>query len=125
MSLFEDAARDYQEIHNDEIGALVECQITSPDGVSEYFSCRMSDISQTVDRNNRERTTGRMVSVSVSILDLKDVGFENIRGVAKKTEKPWIVSYENLLCVEETYKVAETAPDKGLGGILLHLAELK
>lgn len=125
MSLFEDAALELQEIINDDLGASLECLITSPDGINETFQCRMSDISQTIDRNNHERTSGRQIVVSLSMLDLKISGFDNIRGVAKKTEKPWIATFSNVLEVSGDYKVAETAPDNTLGIVVLYLEVIK
>lgn len=121
MSLFDDAAIELQEIINDDIGATVACTITSPDGVFYAFNCRMSDISQTLDVNTRERISGRRIEISVSMIDLAEAGFESSRGIEKKTEKPWKVEFSNVISKEETYKVVETSPDSSLGIVVIHL----
>lgn len=121
MSLFDDAAIELREIINDDLGATVVCTITSPDDVFYSFNCCMSDISQTLDVNTRERISGRRIEISVSMLDLAEVGFESIRGVEKKTEKPWRVEFNNVISKEGTYKIVETAPDSSLGIVVIHM----
>lgn len=125
MSLFDDAAADFREIINSDIGASLECVITSPDGVINSFKCRMSDISQSIEPGTGDRVSGRRVSISMSLFDLKHEGFESVRGIEKKNEKPWKVEFNNILCDQGTFKVTETAPDYTLGVIVLHLELMK
>ena len=124
MSLRDDAANDWQEIMNSEIGALVPCTVTNPEGTAKPFSCRHQDVHQQVDPGTEELISARQVSISICLLDLADVGFEGIRGVAKKTEKPWKVDVADITGKDGTFKVAESNPDASLGNMLLYLEPL-
>lgn len=124
MSLFEDAAQDYRDIINSDIGASLDCTITPPDGVSEPFTCRMSDTAQTIEPGTNQVISGRQVVISVCLSDLVDVGFESIRGIAKETEKPWIVEFDNAIGDSGKFKVSESAPDRSLAMVTLNLEEI-
>ena len=125
MSLAHDAAREWQEIMNSDMGATWPCVVTNPDGMIRHFVCRRQDIGQQIDPGTEQVVSGRQVSVSICLLDLAEVGFDGICGVEKETEKPWEISMCNIRGTEETFKVSETAPDDGLPNMLIYLEPLK
>lgn len=120
MSLFEDAATDFQDIINSDIGASVTCVITSPDGTETTLLCRHSDISQQIDPGTNEVFSGRRIAISLCLQDLYDAGIEDIRGIEKKTEKPWKITFSNIAGIAGTYKIAETNPDATLGSMIAY-----
>jgi hypothetical protein len=124
MSLRDDAANDWQEIMNSEIGASVSCTVTNPEGTVESFVCRHQDIHQQVVPGTEELISARQVSISICLLDLAAVGFEGIRGIAKKTEKPWKVDVADINGIAGTFKVSESNPDASVGNMLLYLEPL-
>lgn len=124
MSLFDDAANDWQEIMNSDLGASVPCTVTRPDGSSQLFQCRYQDIHQQVDPGTEQLISARQVSISISLLDLADAGFEGIRGIESKTEKPWKVDVSDILDNAGTYKVSESNPDATLANMLIYLEPL-
>lgn len=120
MSLFEDAATDFQEIMNSDLGASVSCVITDPCGAEETLLCRHSDTSQVIDPGTNEAVSGRRIVLSVCLADLYDVGFEKIRGIEKKDEKPWKVAVSDIAEIAGVYKVSESNPDASIGSMVLH-----
>jgi hypothetical protein len=125
MSLAHDAAIDWHEIMNDEIGAAWEFTITSPDGVIRDFVGRMSDTSQQIDPGTNTPVSGRRVVFSVSLTDLEYHGMLDIRGTEKPTEKPWKIETTDILGREHTYKAVETNPDSSIGNMVIHAEILK
>ena len=125
MSLVQQAHEDLGEIMHSEDGAVWDCTITSPGGVSYPFKCRMADNHAPVETGTDVVVTGRQVSISVFIPDLVAVGFENIYGVASNSAKPWKVEFENIIGQSGTYKVVETNPDYGIGNIILFLEVMR
>lgn len=121
MSLAHDAANDFREIMNDDLGATWECNVISPAGVSEPLLCRMSDIHQQVNPGTNEVVTGRQLSVSICLQDLDTVGFGDIRGIERNDLKPWKIETDNILGQSGTYRVVESNPDASLGNVILWL----
>lgn len=125
MSLFDDAASDWQEILNDDIGATVPCTVTNPSGVSQSFLCRHMDISQQIDPETEEIISGRQVGVSIDLKDLAAVSFDGVCAIEDKKKKPWKVTVANILGTSGTYKVAMTSPDFILGNMLIYLETME
>lgn len=121
MSLAQDAHADFIDIMKDDMGAVVVCTITKPDGSELEFDCRHSDTHMDINAGTDEVVTGRQVSVSVLISELIDAGYEDVRGIARSDEKPWKVTVPNVLGVSGTYKVIESYPDGSLGNMVLFL----
>lgn len=125
MSLADDAATDWQEIMNDDIGATWPCTVTSPAGLTEDFMCRHSDIHQQVDLSTNEVVSGRQLVVSISLLDLDEAGMTAIKSVEDNTKKPWKIDVKDITGKSGVYKVVESNPDASLGNMLLFLEILK
>lgn len=121
-SLAVQAREDFRDIMGSTIGALVEITVKDPNGVVHPFAGRNANISQTVDTGTNLTTVSAQNVVAVDIDDLKDVGFETIRGVSRNDIKPWIVSIDGN---EKFYKVTEANPDWSLGSMILWLEVLE
>jgi len=125
MSLVTDAANDWQEIINSDLGASWPITITSPGGSSQSLQCRFSDISQQVNPSTNEVASGRTIAVSVTRADLETAGFSDIKGIEKNTAKPWTATLEDVAEYAGTYKIAETNPDRTIGNVVLWLEATK
>ena len=121
-SLALQAKEDFRSIMNSKLGALVEITITSPDKAIHSFSGRNANISQSVDTGTNLTTISSQNVVAVEIEDLKDVGFENIRGVSRNDLKPWIASVEGD---DKSYKITEANPDLSLSSMVIWLEDLE
>ena len=125
MSLAHDAANDFREIMNSDLGASWECNIIDPSGTSNAFLCRMSDTSQQLNPMTNETVSGRQLAISVCTADLDAVGFGDIRNIESNDSKPWKVETDNIDGKSGTYKVAESNPDYSLGNMVLWLEVIK
>lgn len=125
MSLAHDAAKDWRDIMNDDIGATWSCTVINQIGVERDFTCRQSDISQQIDPGTNQVMTGRQVEISICLSDLDEAGFGDIRAIERSTEKPWKVRMENIIGVENTFKVIETNPDSSIGNMVIRLEQIK
>jgi len=121
-SLALQAKDDFRSIVNSKLGAAIEIIITSPNKAVHSFFSRNANISQSIDPSTNQTIIGSQNVIAVSIDDLKDVGFETIRGVSDNTIKPWIVSIESD---DKSYKVTEANPDLSLGSMVLWLEVLE
>lgn len=121
-SLAVQAREDFRSILNSLVGAAVEITITSPDKFVHTFLGRNANISQSTDTGTNLTTISSQNVASVNIDDLKDVGFETIRGVSDNALKPWIVAIDGD---DKSYKVTEANPDLSLGSMVLWLEVLE
>lgn len=125
MSLAHDAANDWREIMQSDIGASWDCTVISPAGISAPFLCRVADISQQVNATSDEIAMGRQIVISIVTQDLIDAGFSDVRGIEHSSEKPWKVYTDDINGVSGTYKVTESNPDRSIGNMVLWLEVIK
>jgi hypothetical protein len=121
MSLIGTAHADYLEILHDEDTGGIDIDIISPASELHQFKAFSSDIHLAMDPGTGETVTGRQCSVSVSIRDLEDVGFEGVRGVAQSASKPWVVETVDANGHQHTFKVVAHHPDRSHGSMVLML----
>ena len=86
--------------------------VTPPTGNSLTAVGRYNDVSEMVDPVTGDIVRNRCASLTLRIAALPSLPY----GVADGTVKPWRVTMNSV-----TYKVFDTAPDKGMGMIILFL----
>lgn len=103
----------------------VDVKITSPAGQFETLKSLSNDIFQSIDPGTGQIVSGRVCTVSVLIADLIKYGFSGIKGIAEKTQKPWIVETTDVYLREYKFKVVESHPDISAGLVVLFLEVYK
>lgn len=81
-----------------------------------------NDMGQVIDPDTGMLVSGRQASVALRISTILNAGLLLPHGETRETENPWEVKvFDVNNTVENRFKVFETAPDRGLGLIVLHL----
>lgn len=116
MGLRERATNDAQVILNDRLrGFGWDIEITSPELVTKPLVGFSTDISQVIDPTTGQVVSGREASIAIHIQDLEGAGFRIPEGVARETDKPWVVKFDDIMGKEHTFKVSESNPDRAIG----------
>ena len=118
MGLRTDAAEDMREIHEDKDDFGWEITITDPAGTSAPLVGLSNDIAQAIDPDTGILVSGRSASVSLPIQAILDAGLEMPEGTSDPKARPWVVSFDDIVGVEHTFKVSQTNPDRGIGNIV-------
>lgn len=115
------AAADLQTIVNDQQTGGCVITLQAPEGRVAELRGMQRDIAHAVDPETGKTVSARTASVVVSFADLATVNMMP-RGESDTTKKPWVVKFsESVGCVEHTFKVSETLPDRTLGCVVLLL----
>lgn len=97
--------------------------ITAPDLTVRPLTGFSDDIAQVIDPETGQAVSGRLASVAIRISSLA-VAFPTQGlpvGIADKTVKPWLVSFDDINGNPHTFKVAQSNPDRALGLLSLLL----
>ena len=122
MSLRELAKADNKAILNDDVcGFGWPIYITSPGGIRKKFTGYGDDIAQIIDPETGTPVSGRLVSATLHIQDIIDVGFDIPHGVANQHQKPWLASFSSIVGEILEFKIRESAPDRMLGQVVFIL----
>lgn len=95
--------------------------VISPSGGEEDFMALTQDIYLTVDPGTGEIVSGRQCTVAIPISSLIEKSMGGIKGVAKTSEKPWVVKWTGVNSVSVTLKVIDSYPDQGIGMMVCRL----
>lgn len=125
MGLRAQAATDLATICADEDGFGWPVTVTDPDGTSADLVGLTSDVAQAIDPETGMVVSGRTASVALAISALTDAGLGIPYGVPDSDSRPWRVMFDDVNGTEHTWKVAETRPDRAVGGVVLLLEAYK
>ena len=116
MGLRERAAADLLRILEDEdSGFGWPFTLTDPDGNSAELVGHSNDIGTTIDPDTGIPVLGRQASIAVALASLTAAGLGIPRPIASSSERPWVVTFDDIQGTAHTFKVATTAPDLGAG----------
>jgi hypothetical protein len=121
MGLREQAALDAQAIIENLADFSSELTLITPAGVAHALKGLGSDIGLSVDLDTGQTVTGRRVHVAFSMLTLDALGLQLPVGIADGKLKPWRVVRTDALGKPQTFKVAETRPDREVGLLVCFL----
>lgn len=116
MGLRELAAADNRTILNDSVSGFgYSIIVTDPSGVQTPFTGYSNDISQLIDPDTGVAVSGRVASVAINIRDLTEQGLSLPKSIADKTSKPWLITFDDINGNPQTFKVAQSNPDRAIG----------
>jgi hypothetical protein len=116
MSLREQAERDLETTLEDSVNGFgVPMVIVDPDGFTAELCGQSGDIHFLIDPETGQAVSGRVAHVAMRISTLKSKGLQIPRGVADSAVKPWVVTFPDLECKNQTFKIEEARPDRTLG----------
>jgi hypothetical protein len=122
MSLRTLAESDLRTILNDQTNGFGwSIDVTDPSETTQTLSGLSNDVTQAIDPETGQIISSRLVTVSISIQDLIDVGFALPRNISDGSLKPWIVTFNDIVGTSHTFKVKESNPDRALGIVVLIL----
>lgn len=117
MSLRQQAAEDLIGIVESSSDFGWPLVVTSPAGVSLAMVGLSTDIGTTLDPETGLPVTGRRASVALAIASLTAGGLTLPEGVYSKSEKPWLVAFDDIGGNAYAWKVISTQPDRAIGCI--------
>jgi len=96
--------------------------LTDPSESSAEMYGLSADISQMIDPDTGEVITGRVASVALRMSSIVAAGFTGFpKNIAETTSKPWLVTFNDILGTEHTFKVRESNRDRAMGVIVCML----
>jgi hypothetical protein len=122
MSLRSIAHSDLESIIHDADTSVRTVSVTSPAGETVDFFGWANDIFLTINPGTGEFVSGRQITISLLIADLKSAGFGAIKGIPETASRPWVLEIEGF---SGYYRVTQSNPDNGLGLTVLFLEEYK
>ncbi len=123
MSLRQSVQSDLTAILNDSMSGFGwSITLTSPDGVVGDLTGISTDIGVSVDPDTGQVVSGRTASVSIMSADIAAAGFESEPvGIADRSVKPWVVTFDDIDGFSVRFKVTRDIPDRAVGLIVLML----
>lgn len=121
MGLRELAAVHARSILGDEYGFTWPISVTDPEGKTAALKGFSNDVHRGIDPQTGLPISDRIASIAVSMAALVAAGLELPKGVSHESEKPWIVSFDDINGHSHTFKVREAEPDRGLGIVTCRL----
>ena len=117
MNLRDQAERDLAVTLEDSVNGFAgSILVTDPSGFIAKVCGQSGDIAFLIDPETGQAVSGRVAHVSIRISTLQEKGLDMPRGVADNSGKPWVVSFPDLACKDQVFKVEEARPDRTLGG---------
>ncbi len=114
MSLRQQARADLRAFLNDKVGGFGwDIKLTNPDGVELALVGFANDIEQSIDRETGMAIVGREASIAIALDDVGDFGMP--QGVPDASRKPWVVRFDDIVCIPWTFKVKQSIPDRAAG----------
>lgn len=116
MNLRDQAERDLSVTLEDSVmGFGWEMIVTDPDGLFAEICGQSGDVAFLIDPETGQAVSGRVAHVAIRISTLENKGLGIPRGIADKNSKPWTVSFPDLACNDQMFKIEEVRPDRTLG----------
>lgn len=91
--------------------------VTDPDGVTGDLVGRSTDIEQLIDPDTGQAVSGRFAGVFLTMDSLEKAGLGIPQGIADAQSKPWIVEFQDIRGGPYKFKVAQSNPDRAIGGV--------
>ena len=119
MGLREIAEQDLGFIlEGDEAGFRWPITITDPNGTTVPNLYGFSDdIAQVIDPDTGQAVSGRLASVVLRLSTLAAAGLETPQGVADASQKPWLISFNDINGNAFDFKISQANPDRALGSV--------
>lgn len=96
--------------------------LTDPAGVTyPPLTGKADDIAQMIDPETGEAVSGRKASIALRLSSIYDAGANIPMGVHDETQKPWLVTFQNVNGFTATFRVKQSNPDRNAGIITLLL----
>jgi hypothetical protein len=121
MGLRSDAEQDLAVILETSDCGAVPIILVNPAEEAEDFNGQSGDISQVIDPDTGQAVSGRLAHVSLRISTILSRGFEMPRGIARESQKPWLVIFTDFQGAAYRFKVQSSYPDRTLGIVTLLL----
>lgn len=117
MGLREQAEQDLGFIlESDEAGFRWPISITDPNGTTVPDLYGFSDdIAQIIDPDTGQAVSGRLASVALRLSTLEDAGVGIPQGIADASQKPWLISFDDINGNPFDFKISQANPDRALG----------
>ena len=117
------AESDLEHILEDGVhGFGWEITLTAPDGYAGTgpFTGYSNDIAQLVDPDTGQAVSGRLAGAVLRISSIMAQGFTGLpRGIEDSSQKPWLVTFNDINGNPFTFKVTEGNPDRAIGVVAL------
>lgn len=91
--------------------------VTDPDGNTANLTGFSGDIAQVIDPDTGTAVSGRLAHVDLRISSLTAAGLGLPIGVVKRTDKPWIIDFDDIQGAPYKFKVQQSNPDRTSGVI--------
>jgi hypothetical protein len=114
------AGRHFQQIINRDGWPAT---VTDPDGNVCECMVLSNDIGQVIDSETGMIVSGRTASATVVTADLIDAEMGRPVAIVDETLKPWTIVFNDIQLAAYTFKVAQTMPDRTIGGVVCMLEE--
>lgn len=89
--------------------------VTDPDGVTAGLVGFSGDIAQVIDPDTGTAISGRLAHVDLRISSLEAAGLGLPKEITKRTEKPWIIDFDDIQGNPYKFKVQQSNPDRTSG----------
>lgn len=115
MNLREQAAIDARAFLEDVDGGFSwPIKVTAPGKAPVNLKGFSSDIHQTIDPETGQAVVGRLATIALSMLSLKEAELGVPKGVADNSQRPWIVEFDDVGGASYKFKVVEAVPDRAM-----------
>lgn len=119
MGLREIAEADLAFILEDGVfGFGFPITVTNPAGATQALTGYTADIEQLIDDETGTAVTGRLATVAIRISTLT-LGLPE--HIADDTQKPWLMTFDDINGNTFTFKVQDSNPDRALGIVVCSL----
>lgn len=90
--------------------------ITAPNGVRADLAGLAAETGERLDLDSGASVAGASAHITVSSRPFAEIFGEVLPAkIAQRTERPWVVSFEDASGVERTFMISDTRPDRRLG----------
>ena len=92
--------------------------VTNPAGATQNLTGYTADIEQLIDNETGTAVTGRLATAAIRISTLT-IG-QPVH-IADESQKPWLITFNDIGGTAWTFKVQESSPDRALGILVVTL----
>lgn len=118
MGIRELANRHHRAIlNNSSTGGGWPFTITDPDGKTRPLTGWSNDISSLIDPDTGQAVSGRHATVTMSMEDLEEQGFDLPKGENFSNAKPWLIGWNDLRGNAYTFKISSADPDRTINSV--------
>jgi len=122
MSLRTLAEKDMGAILEDGVrGFGYPITVTDPAGTIGNLTGFSNDISQLIDPDTGVAVSGRLATVALRISSLTTAGLGLPKNISNKSQKPWIIEFDDINGNPYKFKVKDGDPDRAIGLVICML----